>query len=97
MLNADWRKGFQYAPDSLQNELESSFIYEDNSDQTKSYGRGKKYGDDRPMDRFVAMLVSKDRLRFKVAFKAVDNGKQVAIFSSDHDLAISITEHLPKG
>jgi transcription-repair coupling factor (superfamily II helicase) len=31
------RKGFQFAPDSyLQNELESSFIYEDTPDQTKS-------------------------------------------------------------
>jgi transcription-repair coupling factor (superfamily II helicase) len=30
-------KGFQFAPDSyLQNELESSFIYEDTPDQTKS-------------------------------------------------------------
>jgi transcription-repair coupling factor (superfamily II helicase) len=30
-------KGFQFSPDSyLQNELESSFIYEDTPDQTKS-------------------------------------------------------------
>jgi transcription-repair coupling factor (superfamily II helicase) len=30
-------KGFRFAPDSyLQNELESSFIYEDTPDQTKS-------------------------------------------------------------
>jgi transcription-repair coupling factor (superfamily II helicase) len=37
-------KGFQFAPDSyLQNELESSFIYED--DQTKSTAEVSRYGE----------------------------------------------------
>jgi transcription-repair coupling factor (superfamily II helicase) len=46
-------KGFQFSPDSyLQNELESSFIYEDTPDQTKSTQEVK--ADMRPsMDRLV--------------------------------------------
>jgi transcription-repair coupling factor (superfamily II helicase) len=49
------RKGFQFAPDSyLQNELESSFIYEDTPDQTKSTAEVKAdMESDRPMDRLV--------------------------------------------
>jgi transcription-repair coupling factor (superfamily II helicase) len=40
------------APDSyLQNELESSFIYEDTPDQL--YTSKTRYGSDRPMDRLV--------------------------------------------
>jgi transcription-repair coupling factor (superfamily II helicase) len=48
-------KGFQFAPDSyLQNELESSFIYEDTPDQTKSTAEVKAdMESDRPMDRLV--------------------------------------------
>jgi transcription-repair coupling factor (superfamily II helicase) len=47
------RQRFQFAPDSyLQNELESSFIYED-TDQTKSTAEVKADMGDRPMDRLV--------------------------------------------
>ena len=76
-------KGFQYAPDSyLQNELESSFIYEDTPDQTKATAEVKAdMESDRPMDRLVCGDVGfgKTEVAIRAAFKAVDNGKQVAI------------------
>jgi transcription-repair coupling factor (superfamily II helicase) len=54
-LYAKRRQRVQFAPDSyLQNELESSFIYEDTPDQTKSTAEVKAdMESDRPMDRLV--------------------------------------------
>ena len=76
-------KGFQFKPDSyLQLELESSFIYEDTPDQTKSTQEVKAdMESDRPMDRLVCGDVGfgKTEVAIRAAFKAVDNGKQVAI------------------
>jgi transcription-repair coupling factor (superfamily II helicase) len=50
-------KGFQFSPDSyLQNELESSFIYEDTPDQTKSTQEVKADMENGPwIDWFVVM------------------------------------------
>nr|WP_310557216.1 transcription-repair coupling factor [Flavobacterium sp.] len=76
-------KGFAFAPDSyLQHELESSFIYEDTPDQLKSTQEVKTdMESDRPMDRLVCGDVGfgKTEVAIRAAFKAVDNGKQVAI------------------
>ena len=76
-------KGFQFAPDSyLQNELESSFIYEDTPDQIKSTAEVKAdMESDRPMDRLVCGDVGfgKTEVAIRAAFKAVDNSKQVAV------------------
>ncbi|MGM8360748.1 transcription-repair coupling factor [Flavobacterium sp. ARAG 55.4] len=76
-------KGYQYSPDSyLQNELESSFIYEDTPDQTKSTQEVKAdMESDRPMDRLVCGDVGfgKTEVAIRAAFKAVDNSKQVAV------------------
>jgi transcription-repair coupling factor (superfamily II helicase) len=76
-------KGFRFAPDSyLQNELESSFIYEDTPDQTKSTAEVKAdMESDRPMDRLVCGDVGfgKTEVAIRAAFKAVDNSKQVAV------------------
>jgi transcription-repair coupling factor (superfamily II helicase) len=76
-------KGFQYAPDSyLQAELESSFIYEDTPDQiTATRDVKADMESDRPMDRLVCGDVGfgKTEVAIRAAFKAVDNGKQVAI------------------
>ncbi len=76
-------KGFQYKPDSyLQLELESSFIYEDTPDQTKATQDVKAdMESERPMDRLVCGDVGfgKTEVAIRAAFKAVDNGKQVAI------------------
>jgi len=76
-------KGFQYAPDSyLQKELESSFIYEDTPDQVTATADVKAdMENERPMDRLVCGDVGfgKTEVAIRAAFKAVDNGKQVAI------------------
>lgn len=76
-------KGFQYAPDSyLQHELEASFLYEDTPDQEKSTQDVKQdMESERPMDRLICGDVGfgKTEVAIRAAFKAVDNGKQVAI------------------
>lgn len=76
-------KGFQYAPDSyLQNELEASFIYEDTPDQSTATEDVKKdMESERPMDRLICGDVGfgKTEVAIRAAFKAVDNGKQVAV------------------
>ncbi len=75
--------GFQYDPDSyLQHELESSFIYEDTPDQISSTADVKRdMESERPMDRLVCGDVGfgKTEVAIRAAFKAVDNGKQVAV------------------
>ncbi|WP_422106353.1 transcription-repair coupling factor [Winogradskyella sp.] len=77
------KKGFQYAPDSyMQHELEASFIYEDTPDQITSTADIKAdMESERPMDRLVCGDVGfgKTEVAIRAAFKAVDNGKQVAI------------------
>lgn len=77
------RKGFEYGPDSyMQHELEASFIYEDTPDQSKATEDIKKdMESERPMDRLVCGDVGfgKTEVAIRAAFKAVDNGKQVAV------------------
>jgi len=77
------RKGFQYAPDSyMQHELEASFLYEDTPDQTTSTEDIKRdMESEQPMDRLVCGDVGfgKTEVAIRAAFKAVDNGKQVAV------------------
>lgn len=76
-------KGFAYGPDSyLQNELEASFLYEDTPDQSKATADVKAdMESERPMDRLVCGDVGfgKTEVAIRAAFKAVDNGKQVAV------------------
>ncbi|AOW21198.1 transcription-repair coupling factor [Urechidicola croceus] len=76
-------KGFQYKPDSfMQNELEASFMYEDTPDQSTATEDVKKdMESERPMDRLVCGDVGfgKTEVAIRAAFKAVDNGKQVAV------------------
>lgn len=77
------QKGFQYDPDSyMQLELEASFIYEDTPDQSKATEDIKKdMESERPMDRLICGDVGfgKTEVAIRAAFKAVDNGKQVAV------------------
>ncbi len=77
------KKGFQYQQDSyMQHELEASFIYEDTPDQNSSTQDVKKdMESEQPMDRLVCGDVGfgKTEIAIRAAFKAVDNGKQVAI------------------
>ena len=76
-------KGYQYKPDSyMQHELEASFLYEDTPDQITSTADIKAdMESDRPMDRLVCGDVGfgKTEVAIRAAFKAVDNGKQVAV------------------
>ncbi|TDU43327.1 transcription-repair coupling factor [Gelidibacter sediminis] len=76
-------KGYQYHPDStMQLELEASFIYEDTPDQSTATADIKKdMESERPMDRLVCGDVGfgKTEVAIRAAFKAVDNGKQVAV------------------
>ncbi|WP_417881880.1 transcription-repair coupling factor [Xanthomarina gelatinilytica] len=76
-------KGYQYHPDShMQLELESSFIYEDTPDQITATADIKAdMESERPMDRLVCGDVGfgKTEVAIRAAFKAVDNGKQVAV------------------
>ncbi len=77
------QKGFAFGPDSyLQHELESSFMYEDTPDQTSATNDIKKDMESpQPMDRLVCGDVGfgKTEVAIRAAFKAVDNGKQVAV------------------
>ena len=76
-------KGFQYNPDSyLQHELEASFMYEDTPDQfTATQDVKKDMESEQPMDRLVCGDVGfgKTEVAIRAAFKAADNGKQVAV------------------
>ena len=76
-------KGYQYNPDSyMQHELEASFIYEDTPDQSTATNDIKTdMESERPMDRLICGDVGfgKTEVAIRAAFKAVDNGKQVAV------------------
>ncbi|SMP06730.1 transcription-repair coupling factor [Muriicola jejuensis] len=76
-------KGYAYGPDSyLQHELEASFLYEDTPDQvTATQDIKKDMERERPMDRLICGDVGfgKTEVAIRAAFKAVDNGKQVAV------------------
>ena len=77
------QKGFQYDPDGyLQHELEASFIYEDTPDQSTATADIKRdMESERPMDRLICGDVGfgKTEVAIRAAFKAVANGKQVAV------------------
>ena len=76
-------KGFQFGPDThIQHELEASFLYEDTPDQfTATQDVKADMEKEQPMDRLVCGDVGfgKTEVAIRAAFKAVDNGKQVAI------------------
>ncbi|NNF81727.1 MAG: transcription-repair coupling factor, partial [Flavobacteriaceae bacterium] len=77
------KTGYAYHPDSyLQHELEASFVYEDTPDQSSSTEDIKRdMESEQPMDRLVCGDVGfgKTEVAIRAAFKAVDNGKQVAV------------------
>ena len=77
------QKGHAFGPDThIQHELEGSFMYEDTPDQYTATQEVKRDMEkDQPMDRLVCGDVGfgKTEVAVRAAFKAVDNGKQVAI------------------
>ena len=76
-------RGFAYSPDScLQEELESSFMYEDTPDQESATIAVKRDMEDTcPMDRLICGDVGfgKTEIAVRAAFKAVYDNKQVAV------------------
>ena len=76
-------KGFAFSADTyLQEELESSFMYEDTPDQEKATKAVKQDMEDNcPMDRLICGDVGfgKTEVAIRAAFKAVSDSKQVAV------------------
>jgi transcription-repair coupling factor (superfamily II helicase) len=77
--------GFAFSPDTRwQMEMESSFLYEDTPDQRKASEDVKSdMESERPMDRLVCGDVGygKTEVAIRAAFKAVQDGKQVAVLA----------------
>lgn len=85
-------KGHQFPPDGyLQNELEASFLYEDTPDQFKATQDVKTDMEkDYPMDRLICGDVGfgKTEIALRAAFKAITDGKQVAVLVPTTILAL---------
>jgi transcription-repair coupling factor (superfamily II helicase) len=85
-------KGHAFGPDNyMQHELEASFIYEDTPDQFKATNDVKSdMMKPYPMDRLVCGDVGfgKTEVAIRAAFKAVIDGKQVAILVPTTILAL---------
>ena len=85
-------KGFAFTPDTyLQHELEASFIYEDTPDQLKATQDVKQDMEQpHPMDRLICGDVGfgKTEVAIRAAFKAVTDGKQVAVLVPTTILAL---------
>lgn len=77
--------GFAFSPDTRwQKEMESAFLYEDTPDQRKAAEDVKRDMErPRPMDRLVCGDVGygKTEVAVRAAFKAVQDGKQVAVLA----------------
>ncbi len=85
------RPGIAFAPDTAwQQELESSFPYEETADQLAALAEIKAdMESDRPMDRLLCGDVGfgKTELALRAAFKAAMSGKQVAVLAPTTVLA----------
>ena len=85
-------KGFAFSADTyLQQELESSFMYEDTPDQEKAIHAVKRDMEDNcPMDRLVCGDVGfgKTEVAVRAAFKAVADSKQVVVLVPTTILAL---------
>ncbi len=85
-------RGFAFSADTyLQQELESSFMYEDTPDQEKAVNAVKRDMEDTcPMDRLVCGDVGfgKTEVAVRAAFKAVADSKQVAVLVPTTILAL---------
>ena len=78
-------QGFAFSPDTLwQKEMESSFLYEDTPDQrTASEDVKGDMESPKPMDRLICGDVGygKTEVAIRAAFKAIQDGKQVAVLA----------------
>ena len=77
--------GYAFSPDTRwQMEMESSFLYDDTPDQRKATSDVKRDMEaPRPMDRLVCGDVGygKTEIAIRAAFKAIQDGKQVAVLA----------------
>jgi transcription-repair coupling factor (superfamily II helicase) len=84
-------EGHAFAPDTRwQREMEASFLYEDTPDQARATAEVKRDMEARrPMDRLVCGDVGfgKTEVAIRAAFKAVQDGKQVAVLAPTTILA----------
>lgn len=84
--------GFAFAPDTyLQHELEASFLFEDTPDQLRATQDVKHDMEQTyPMDRLICGDVGfgKTEVAIRAAFKAVTDGKQVAVLVPTTILAL---------
>ena len=85
-------RGYAFSPDSfLQKELEASFIFEDTPDQMKASQAVKEDMErEIPMDRLICGDVGfgKTEIAIRAAFKAITDGKQVAVLVPTTILAL---------
>ena len=85
-------KGFAFSGDSyMQEELESSFMYEDTPDQESATAAVKRDMEEpHPMDRLICGDVGfgKTEIAIRAAFKAVSDNKQVAVLVPTTILAL---------
>ncbi len=88
-------EGFAFSPDTRwQKEMESSFLYEDTPDQRQATADVKRDMESRrPMDRLLCGDVGygKTEIAIRAAFKAVQDGKQVAVLAPT---TILVEQHL---
>lgn len=84
--------GFAFSPDTyMQEELESSFMYEDTPDQITATRAVKRDMEDKsPMDRLICGDVGfgKTEIAIRAAFKATADSKQVAVLVPTTILAL---------
>lgn len=84
-------RGHAFSPDTRwQMEMESSFLYDDTPDQRQAAEDVKRdMEDERPMDRLVCGDVGygKTEVAIRAAFKAIQDGKQVAVLAPTTILA----------
>ena len=78
-------QGFRFSPDTRwQQEMEASFLYDDTPDQERATREVKHDMENpRPMDRLICGDVGfgKTEVALRAAFKAVQDGKQVAVLA----------------
>ena len=75
-------KGYAFSPDhEMQRQFESAFPYQETEDQLRSIQEIKRIWKERPMDRLLCGDVGygKTEVAIRAAFKAIADGKQVAL------------------
>ena len=90
-------RGHSFAPDTpWQQEFEEAFAYEETPDQIRAGEEIKRDMESpRPMDRLLCGDVGygKTEVAMRAAFKAIMDGKQVAVLAPTTILASSIFKH----